>query len=117
MSLLDTANEDVIVYLEESYTDSDGNEMTRASDTGIPAKVRMDIQGQSGTSSRRQETAKEGFESEKVYTMKFPRSWPHLLGAQSQVEWRGDRWVVFGDVVRRNRSPQTAHLVYTIKRF
>jgi hypothetical protein len=117
MSLLDQANEDVIVYLEEEYEDSDGNRMTRASTTGIPAKVRLEIQGQSGTSSRRQETDNEGFQSEKVYTMKFPRSWPHTLGAQSQIEWLGNRWSVFGDVQRYNRSPRTAHSVYTIKRF
>jgi hypothetical protein len=118
MSLLDQANEDVVVYLEEEYEDSDGNAMSgvRDSTIGIPARVRLEIQGQSGTSSRRQETDSEGFETEKVYTMKFPRSWPHVLGAQSQIEWRGERWAVFGDVQRYNRSPRTAHLAYTIRR-
>lgn len=120
MSLLDQANEDIVVFLAESVTDADGNPLTKPSETGIPARVRLDIQGQSGTSSRRQEQDNEGFESEKVYTMRFTRKWVAengTLGAQSQIEWDGDRWAVFGDVNRYNRSPRTAHNVYTIKRY
>lgn len=125
MSLLDDGvqYEACTVFPEEMVLDSDGNKKTRPSATGIPAVARFDIQGQSGTSSRRQEQDNEGFESEKVYTMRFPRSFTNILGAQSQIEWgtKTDgspaRWVMFGDVNRYNRSRRTAHVVYTIKRF
>jgi len=119
VSLLDSGAlyEPCTVYLEESYTDEDGNELTRASETGTPATARFDVQGQSGTSSRRSEGDKEGFETEKVYSIRFPRSFPHVLGAQSQIQWNEERWVVFGDINRYNRSPRTAHSIYTIKRY
>lgn len=118
MSILDWGcTEDVIVYPEEVITDMDGNIRTRASAVGIPAKARLQVQGQSGTSSRRQEQDNEGFESEKVYTIRFPRNFPHVLGAQAEIEWRGQRWAVFGDINRYTSSRRTAHVVYTIKRY
>lgn len=125
MSLLDSgpAYESCTVYLEEMVVDSDGNKKTRASTIGTPTKARFQVQGQSGTSSRRQEQDVEGFESEKVYTMRFPRSFPYRLGAQSQIEWgtKTDgtpaRWAVFGDINRYNSSRRTAHNVYIIKRY
>lgn len=116
MSLLDRGTEDVIVYPEEVVTDMDGNIRTRPSSTGIPARARMQPLGQSGTSSRRQEQDNEGFESERVYNIRFPRGFP-ILGAQSQIEWRGVRWALFGTEVVYNNSPRTAHVTYTIKRF
>ncbi len=119
MSLLDDGSqyEPCIVFPEEMVTDSDGNKRTRPSTTGIPATARFEIQGQSGTSSRRQEQDNEGFESEKAYSIRFPRSWSLILGAQSEIEWNGVRWAMFGDVQRYNRSPRTAHVTYTIKRY
>lgn len=117
MSLLDRGNVDVVVYLEETTVDEDGNTRTRASSTGIPARVRVQVQGQSGTSARRSEQDNEGFETERVYSLRFPRSWPHVLGAQAQIEWDGERWAVFGDAYRYTNSPATAHLIYTIKRY
>jgi hypothetical protein len=117
VSLLDSGNEDVVVYLEETTTDMDGNTRTRPSTTGIPAKARIQVQGQSGTSARRSEQDNEGYESEKVYKVRFPRSWPYVLGAQSQIEWRGERWAVFGDVNLYNGSSRTAHVDYTMKRY
>ncbi len=121
-SLLDggALYEPCTVYPEVVVTDEDGNPKTRPSDTGFAAKARFDIQGQSGTASRRQEQDNEGFESEKVYSVRFPRSFDAEhgeLGAQSQILWRGARWVLFGDVNRYTRSRRTAHNVYTIKRF
>lgn len=117
MSLLDRNHpEDVIVYPEEVVTDMDGNIRTRPSAVGFPAKARMQPLGQSGTSSRRQEQDNEGFESERVYNIRFPRDMP-LLGAQTQIEWRGVRWALFGTEVLYNNSPRTRHVTYTIKRF
>lgn len=117
MSLLDLGNEDIVIYPEVATTDADGNTVTRPSLTGIAAKARLQVQGQSGTSSRRQEQDNEGYESEKVYKMRLPRSFTQILGAQSQIEWKGVRWAVFGDVNRYNGSPRTAHVNYTIKRY
>lgn len=117
VSLLDRGDERVLVFLEEVSTDEDGNTITRPSPTGIPALARISLQNQSGTSSRRAEQDNEGFESESVYSVKFPRSFPYVLGAQSQIEWRGKRWVVFGDARLHLRSPRTAHTSYVIKRY
>jgi len=117
VSILDTGTEDVLVFLEEVVTDIDGNIRTRPSKTGIPTKARIQVQGQSGTSARRSEQDNEGYESEKVYRIRFPRSFPHVLGAQSQIEWRGQRWAVFGDINYYTSSPRTAHVVYTMKRY
>lgn len=116
MSLLDHTTEDVKVFPEVQDVDADGNIRTKASDTGYMARCRLQVQGQSGTSARRAEQDNEGFASEKVYTMRFPRGAP-ILGAQSQIEWRGARWALFGDVNIYNNSPRTAHHTYTIKRY
>ena len=117
MSLLDNAQEECVVFPEEAVTDADGNTRTRPAATGIPARARFQVQGQSGTSARRAEQDNEGFETEKVYRVRFPRSFPHVLGAQSQIEWRGHRWVVFGDVNLYTGSPRTSHVDYTIRRY
>lgn len=119
MSLLESGPgyEDITVFPEESYTDADGNLMLRCSETGFPAKARFQVRAQSGTSSRRQEQDDEGFESEDVYMMRFPRSFPYVLGMQSQIEWHGERWEVFGNPRQYNSSRRTAHLTYTVKRF
>lgn len=118
MSLLDTGTEDIIVYLQEAVKDEDGNIRTRPSKVGIRAKARLQVLGQSGTSSRRQEQDNEGYESERVYSMRLSRSWRHgEIGMQSQIEWRGERWALFGPPQRYNSSPMTAHYQYTIKRF
>lgn len=120
MSLLDRGcTEDVEVFPEILVTDSDGNPKTKAAPpgTGIPAKARIQVQGQSGTASRRQEQDNEGFESEKVYTLRFPRSFPYVLGAQSYVMWMGKKFVMFGDANYYTSSPATRHITYTIKRY
>lgn len=124
MSLRDrNFRDDVVVYLEEPFTDSDGNKRQRPSATGTPTKARIQVQGQSGTSARRAEQDNEGYETEKVYTLKFPRSFAYVIGAQSQLTWgvRSDglpqRWVIFGDVNKYNNSTRTQHDVYTMKRY
>lgn len=116
MSLLDRGTQDVIVYPEEMVADMDGNVRTRPSATGFPAKASIQPMGQSGTASRRQEQDNEGFESERVYSIRFPRGF-QILGAQSQIEWRGVRWALFGPDVFYSGSPRTSHVTYTIKRF
>jgi len=120
MSLLDRGQEPVTVFPEEVVTDMDGNIRTRPSKTGIKTIARLQVQGQSGTSARRGEQDNEGYESEKVYRIRFTRAFAQQigeLGAQTEIEWRGARWAMFGDVNRFTMSPATAHVNYTIKRF
>jgi hypothetical protein len=122
MSLLDTGAryQPCIVYPEVLVTDGDGNKRTRPSETGIPAIARFQVANQSGTSARRAEQDNEGYETEKVYRMRFPRSFTKengVLGAQSQIEWKGKRWALFGDATEYDSSPALARVDYTIKRF
>lgn len=116
MSLLDKANEDVIVYPEETFTDSDGNPMTRASTTGIPAKATIQIAAASGTSARRAEQDNEGFETEISYRVRFPRSFTLTLGAQSKIEWQGIKYSIIGDRHQFRGSSLTAHNDYQMRR-
>ncbi|EFV12946.1 hypothetical protein [Segniliparus rugosus] len=115
MSLLDAANEDILVFPEEAYTDADGNTLTRAGRTGVPARARIAPASWAGRGDSA-DRASEGFESEQIYLLRFPRSWRTVLGAQSQIEWRGVRWSIFGDPVVFNSSPATAHSRYMIRR-
>jgi hypothetical protein len=122
MGLLDTGAryQDVLVYPEEMIVDSDGNKFTRPSKVPIKAIARLQVANQSGTSARRAEQDNEGFETEKVYRMRFPRSFTRdygILGAQSQIVWRGQRWALFGDATVYESSPALARVDYTIKRF
>lgn len=122
MSLLDTGAryEPVTVYPEEMVIDDDGNRFTRPSDTPIQAIARLQIANQSGTSARRAEQDNEGFSTEKIYRMRFPRSFTTqhgVLGAQSQIEWKGSRWAIFGDASEYNSSPALARVDYMIKRY
>lgn len=122
MSLLDrgTQYEPVIVFPEELTTDIDGNPLTKPSANGIETVARFQVMNQTGTSARRAEQDNEGFESEEVYSMRFTRrfSLEHgLLGLQSEIEWNGERWAVFGYGNRYHGSPRTSRHTYTIKRY
>ena len=122
MSLLDTGAryEPVKVFMEEMVVDADGNKFTKPSAVGIDAIARLQVANQSGTSARRAEQDNEGFETEKVYRMRFPRSFTKeygILGAQSEIEWRGQRWALFGDGTVYESSPALSRVDYTIKRF
>lgn len=116
MSLLDKGNQPIVIFPEEVIEDVDGNIRTQPAKEGYEAVAVIQPLGQSGTASRRAEQDNEGFETEKVYTMRLPRGHP-ILGAQSQIEWQGARWAVFGDPFHYTNSRRTAHLRYTIKRF
>ncbi|QLF84583.1 head-to-tail stopper [Mycobacterium phage Gail] len=122
MSLLDTGAryQPCIVYPEVLVIDGDGNKRTKPSKTGIPAIARFQVANQSGTSARRAEQDNEGYETEKVYRMRFPRSFTKehgVLGAQSEIEWKGKRWALFGDATEYDSSPSLARVDYTIKRY
>jgi hypothetical protein len=117
VSLLDRGNQCVIVYPEEVVEDADGNIKTQPAKCGFHARARIQPIGQSGTSARRAEQDNEGFETEKMYSLRFPRGFKCVLGAQSQVEWMGVRWAVHGDAMHFRASPRTAHLTYVLRRF
>ncbi len=114
MSLLDRANQCVIVYPEEVVTDADGNTKTQPSKTGFHARARVQPMG-SGA-GRGAETADDGFETEKMYSLRFPRSFCRVLGAQAQIEWQGVRWAVHGDAMHYTSSLRTAHRTYVLRR-
>ncbi|WP_158881986.1 hypothetical protein [Amycolatopsis anabasis] len=117
MSLLDRWNEDIVIYPEETWTDSDGNMMTRPAAVGIPAKAMIRVAAQSGTSARRAEQDNEGFETEAVYVMRIPEwSYAETLGAQARIEWRGGYWAIMGDAMIYHGSRRTRHTQYTIRR-
>jgi len=116
MSLLDTGRETVIIFQEIETTDSDGNTITKAGPVGVETIAAVQLAAQSGTSARRAEQDNEGFESEQVYRLRLPRSFPFLIGAQAQVEWLGVRWSIIGKPRRYNGSNNTAHTDYIIRR-
>jgi hypothetical protein len=119
MSLLDSWNEEIVVFPETTWESSDGNVMTGASPTGIPAKAMIQVQAASGTSARRSEQDNEGFESEENYALRFPRDEEARLGElgpQSQIEWDGARWSLVGFARRYNGSRRTRRRWYTIRR-
>ena len=117
MSLLDVANTTVRLYPEEAVEDKDGNIRTRASDTPIEMDVWIAPLAQSGTSARRAEQDNEGYETEQVYRMRVLRKDMGMeIGAQAKVEWRGEMWSIFGEELRFNGSPRTAHHDYTLRR-
>jgi hypothetical protein len=116
MSLLDRGKEDILIFQEEEWTDRDGNTMLRPSEVGTPARAVIQPAAQSGTSARRKEQDNEGYETEDVYRLRLPRSFPFLLGSQAQIEWRGARWCVVGNPMVFSGSKRTAHVDYTIRR-
>src|SRR5690554_4585080 len=119
MSLLDKGNFDVVVFPEEEFVDADGNRLTRASQTGIPARAMIQLASQSGTSARRSEQDEEGFESEEVYRIRFTRADDAKLGQlgpQSKIEWNGYKWSVFGFRKVYASGRRTRHHDYMIIR-
>lgn len=128
MSLLDRGQsyEPCVVIMESVSVDADGNKVTKAGGARLETTARFQIQNQSGTSSRRAESNDEGYESEKVYSIRFTRAWHNEhgpLGAQAQIEWGVDTqgrpavYEIFGDELRYNGSRRTRHSTYTIRRY
>lgn len=117
MSLLDHGRDQITVYPEIQFTDSDGNVMTGPDENNpITTQATLQPAAQSGTSARRAEQDNEGFETESNYRMRLPRDFPFILGAQSRIEWNGEYWAVIGDARKYNGSPRTAHVDYQIRK-
>lgn len=117
MSLLDKGNIDGILYPEEAVEDADGNIRTQAAAIGIPIRLWIQPQGQSGTAARRAEQDNEGYETEQVLRVRLARRFEHLeIGAQAKIEINGKMWSVFGDANEHLGSPRTRHKTYTLRR-
>lgn len=117
MSLLDKGNQDIILYPEEVVKDRDGNTRTQASSTGIPLRVWLQPQGQSGTAARRAEQDNEGYETEKTYRMRMRRIDRDVeIGAQAKVDIDGQMWSIFGDEWVYQGSSRTRHRVTLLRR-
>lgn len=115
MSLLDQGRDIVTVFPEVESEDSDGNILTRPSDTGFTTRAALQVQSTSGPSSSR-DGNDGGFLTEETYRMRLPRTFPFILGAQSSVEWKGEYWALMGDAQIYNGSSRTAHVDYMIRR-
>lgn len=110
MSLLNRGTETVNVFPEETASDSDGNEITRASATGVVCRA---VVQPLGTPTEEQE---RGFLSETRYRLRLV-GWPgDVLGAQSQIEWRGNRYSLHGEARIYSGSRRTAHVDYVMTR-
>jgi len=120
MSLLNQGNEEVVVYPEIVVEDEDGNTLVLPSTEGVPTPAMIRVQAQSGTSARRSEQMDDGFFTEEVYTLRFPRGSAGdrlgRLGSQSAIEWRGQHWAIFGEPLFYNGSRRTRRYQYTIRR-
>lgn len=110
MSLLNRGTETVSVFPEETVTDADGNTKTRASSVGVVARAVVQPAGAG------KEGEDVGFESRSRYRLRLV-DYLIPLGAQSQVEWRGERWAVDGPPMVYGTSSRTRHTDYHIVRF
>ncbi|MHA7662374.1 hypothetical protein [Mycolicibacterium sp. HS_4_1] len=108
MSLLNSGTETVKVFPEETITDADGNQMTQASKIGTDYRARVHPISAI-------ETQEVGFESKTRYRLRLVR-YPGVLGAQSQVEWRGNRYSIDGEGMVHTGSSRTAHVEYVMVR-
>ncbi|MBM7458569.1 hypothetical protein [Rhodococcus coprophilus] len=114
MSILNRGNETVTVYPETLTIDEDGNKFTKPSKVGIVLKAVVQPVN-IGVMSASPETQKIGFETSIKYRLRLV-GYPELLGAQSQVEWRGKRYALDGDPQIFSGSPRTARAEYVMLR-
>ena len=108
MSLLHRGTETVTVFPETTVVDADGNTMTKPSAVGTVC--RAVVQPMTST-----EDASVGFETESKYRLRLAE-YSGVLGAQSQVEWNGMRYSIFGEPRVYNGSRRTAHVDYVLIR-
>lgn len=56
-----------------------------------------------------------GFSTESRYRLRLI-NYPNILGAQSQIEWRGMRFSIVGDAMIYSGSRRTAYVDYVLVR-
>ncbi|MGV0811752.1 hypothetical protein ABQF34_07285 [Mycolicibacterium boenickei] len=116
-SLLTKPNADVLVYPEVAVVDSDGNTITRASETGIPCKARIQ------NAAAPAESQKQGFETSEKLNIRLIGWEGGELGAQATISWGTDdlgrpkMYAVEGEPLRYLGSRRTAHTEYIIRRY
>ncbi|MEV4635243.1 hypothetical protein AB0J79_18620 [Rhodococcus coprophilus] len=98
------------VFPETVTIDEDGNKFTKPSTVGVLLKAV--VQPVSVVSP---DTQNVGFETTTKYRLRLV-GYPDLLGAQSQVEWRGKRYVLDGDPQIFSGSTRTARAEYVMLR-
>lgn len=108
MTLLRRGSEVVTVYPEVVVVDSDGNTVTRCSAVGMVCRAVV----QPISTDEKQDG---GFQSEAKYRLRLV-GFVGVLGAQSQVEWDGKRYSVFGDAKVFSGSSRTARTEYAMVR-
>ncbi len=108
MSLLNRGTEVVTVYPEEMVIDTDGNKITRPGSVGVVVKA--SVQPIESIA----ESEKDGVTTSR-YRLRLV-GYPHLLGAQSAVEWQGRRYGIDGEARIYNGSARTARAEYVILR-
>jgi hypothetical protein len=113
MSLLNRGTEVVKVFqeIQTADTDADGNKITRASKVGTVFKASVQPLPQFQPT----ENQTVGFGSESRYRLRLI-NYPGVLGAQSQVEWRGKRYSIVGDGMVYTGSSRTRHVEYVMLR-
>lgn len=109
MSLLNRGRETVTVYPEVTVIDIDGNTINRASAVGVVARASVQPLSESENQNN------GGSQTESKYRLRLV-NYPAVLGAQSQVEWNGKRYSLFGDAKLYNGSSCTQRAEYTITR-
>jgi len=118
MSLLDVGHETVTIDHAVAWEDEDGNKMWRPNGTDVETitNVVIQVEAQSGTSARRTEQDEEGYDTERIYRMRLPRSYTRVINFASQVEWNGLRWAINGWPKLYRHSYRTGHMDYSLRR-
>lgn len=111
MSLLDTGNQDVIIYPEVTGADSYGNPMKVPSATGYPVKAR--VQPFSNIASA--EDSSMGQMLNTRYRVRIDRNSTVPYGPWSECEWNGQRFEFIGEPERHSGSDRTKHLTAFIR--
>ena len=112
MSLLDSGPHTVTVFLEETVTDSYGNEVKRPSETGV---VVTNCWVQPTSAARGSVSAVDvsaGQRATGTYRL-IARSAP--VGWWSRVEWEGKRFAVLGGPLLREYTAATAHISVSLE--
>jgi hypothetical protein len=111
-SLLYRGTEVVTVFPAEPHTDRNGNIVTRPSAVGVVARAVVQPIPSIVPS---EEESPVGFLTTSKYRLRLV-GYSGLLGAQSQIEWQGRRYAIYGQPMQFNGSRRTAHVDYVIVR-
>lgn len=112
MSLLDSGNELVTVFVEQATTDSDGNPVMEPAPVGVDVIARVQPINNIASS----ESHALGQELNTRYRLRVSRQTDVPYGPWSAVEWRGDRYEVLGEPEIHSGSVRTRHITAVMRR-